>query len=232
MQLDIGYRTVAGAGRTRNEDAIGVLAPEASDAVASRGVLLAVADGTGRHDAGELVSRTAVDAILRIYESPGFVNVEQALRRAIETANEIVGYERRRYANPVGIGTALAVAVIRGEELFTANVGDVRVYHLDGQTLSQLTRDHPWDAASRQAIALGVQAEVEVHLTSGARLQAGDAVLVCSDGLWETVPPRRLAALLVAGTAQQAADALVAAAQEQGSSGDISAVVGRCLKDP
>jgi serine/threonine protein phosphatase PrpC len=231
VQLDIGYQTQAGMGRARNEDCLGMWVPEPGEEAATRGFLLVVADGTGHDDAGEVVSRTAVEAMLRIYYGPGFVTAEQALRRAVETANEIVAYERQQYAAPIGIGTALAAAVVLGDKLFTANVGDVRVYHLRGETLRQLSRDHHWDPASRQAIALGIQSDIEVHLTSDTHLEPGDVILVCSDGVWEAVPAQRMAALLAAHSAQAAADALVAAAQEHGPTGDLTAIVAHCLGD-
>jgi protein phosphatase len=227
VRFDIGQRTDAG-GHARNEDALGVFSDERSGGP-SRGLLLVVADGTGPDEAGEVASRTAVEAVRQVYFGDRTSSVEQALRRAIETANDAVAYEHRRLPEQTGIGTT--VAVICGDELIAANVGDSRVYLRTKNQLMQVTRDHAWDAGSTVATALGVQSQVEVGFYPRYPLQPGDVILVCSDGLWGMVPEDQIASLLASPSARSAADALITAARGAGGDSNSSAIVCSLLAE-
>jgi protein phosphatase len=229
VKFDIGQRTDAGR-HDRNEDALGVFSDGPSNGP-ERGLLLVVADGTGADQAGEVASHTAVEAVRQVYFGDRVSDVEQALRRAIETANDVVAYQRRRFSEQVGIATTISVAVVHGDQLIAASVGDSRVYLRSSNQLVKVTGDHSWDMGSTVATALGVQSQVEVNFSPHHMLQPGDTILVCSDGLWGHVPEEQIAALLKAEPAQVAADALIAAAREAGSEGNSSAIVCRVLAD-
>ncbi len=249
MQFDIGQRTDVGRRRDHNEDFLGVFRPELTAELVHRGILLVVADGMGGYAAGEVASRTAVEAANQAYYGDLLSNVENALNRALTTANSMVVEEANRDAERAGMGTTIAVAVIRGEELVAANVGDSRVYLLRDHHLSQVTHDHSWVAellgagkitpeeAQRHPMrnvvtrSLGGHAEVQVEVYPSSPLQPGDTVLVCSDGLWGMVPAERITHILDSLSAQAAADALIVAANEAGGHDNISAIVCRVLGD-
>jgi protein phosphatase len=249
MQFDIGHRTDVGRRRDHNEDYLGVFRPDSDLILNFRGTLLVVADGMGGYAAGEVASRTAVEAVNHAYYEDAFSDLEGAVRRALKTANDMVVQEASRDAERAGMGTTIAVAVIRGEELVAANVGDSRVYLMRDHAISQLTRDHSWVAellavgkitpeeAMRHPMrnvvtrSLGGHAEVDVEVYPRSQLQAGDTVLLCSDGLWGMVPGDRISRILESLSAQAAADALIAAANEAGGHDNISAIVCRVLSD-
>jgi protein phosphatase len=194
-----------------------------------------LADGAGGGEAGEIASRTAVEAVRQVYLGHRDSDPENALRRAIETANEAVAYEGRRYSARVGsdtiIATTIAAAAIAGDALVAANVGDSRIYLRSNGQLVQLSHDHPWILDSTVATALGVQSQVEIAIAPSHPIQPGYVILVCSDGLWGMVPPELIASLLTADSAQVAADALIAAALEAGGHDNITAIVCRLLAD-
>jgi len=249
MQFDIGHRTDVGRRRDHNEDYLGVFEPELDAEIAFRGRLLVVADGMGGYAAGEVASRTAVEAVAEAYYHDNFSNVEGAVARALTTANEMVVQEANRDAERAGMGTTIAVAIIWRDSLVAANVGDSRVYLLRDHKISQVTRDHSWVAellavgkitpeeAMRHPMrnvvtrSLGGHAEVDVEVYPASELQAGDTILLCSDGLWGMVPADRISRILESLSAQAAADALIAAANEAGGHDNISAIVCRLLGD-
>src|SRR5581483_4241619 len=141
MQFDIGQRTDVGRRRDHNEDFLGAFEPDSNAELAHRGLLLVVADGMGGYAAGEVASRTAVEAVHRAYYDDLFSDLEAAVTRALKTANDMVVKEASRDAERAGMGTTIAVAVVRGDELVAASVGDSRVYLLRDHKISKVTRD-------------------------------------------------------------------------------------------
>lgn len=249
LHLDIGQRTDVGRRREHNEDALGVYRPEHEADLERRGLLLLVADGMGGYAAGEVASRIAIETVSATYYGDSTGDVEDALGRALQLANEAVRLEASKSAERAGMGTTIAAAVICRGELAAANVGDSRVYLARGGELRQITRDHSWVAeliaagkltpeeAKRHPMrnvvtrSLGGRADVEVETYPRDRLVPGDVVLVCSDGLWGMVPADRIREILEPLSAQAAADALITAANEAGGHDNISAIVCRVLGD-
>ena len=147
-----------------------------------------------------------------------------------------------------GMGTTFTLAYVVGLDLFIVHVGDSRIYRLHEGTLEQLTRDHT--VAQRLADA-GVikQEEVATHParnrltrvvggsggwlrgeTRHVRLEPGDTLLVCSDGLNAVVPDEDIARHLAAETTSKAAcRALVHQALERGAPDNVTVVVARFL---
>jgi protein phosphatase len=249
LQLDIGQRTDVGRRREHNEDSLGVYRPDHDAALDRRGLLLLVADGMGGYAAGEVASRLAVETVSTEYYGDSWGNVEDALERALQLANEAVRDEASRNAERAGMGTTIAAAVICGGELAAANVGDSRVYLCRAGTLRQVTHDHSWVAelmaagkitaeeAKRHPMrnvvtrSLGGRADVEVETYPRDQLRPGDVVVVCSDGLWGMIPAEQIQDIVEPLSAQAAADALVAAANEAGGHDNISAIVCRVMGD-
>lgn len=247
MELDLGYRTDVGRRRDHNEDYFGIYLPEPETDASERGTILVVADGMGGYAAGEVASRTAVETVIDAYYRDGSPEVEQALTNALALANEAVILEAKKDSERSGMGTTMAVAVVRSAELAVANVGDSRVYLIRGGQVNQLTRDHSWVAellavgkitpeeARRHPMrnvvtrSLGGRDRVDVETYPRSYLQSGDIVLLCSDGLWGMIAPDQIGPIVGALSAQAAADALVAAANEAGGHDNITAIVCRVL---
>ena len=181
-----GSRTDIGCLRDHNEDSLVVTPP-----------LFAVADGMGGHAAGEVASEIAVRVLSEL--APEHPDVE-ALGRAIEEANRAVIQAARDGRGRQGMGTTMTAAMLEGERLVIAQVGDSRAYLLHQGKLQQLTRDHSLMADMIEAGQLTPE-EARTHpqrsvitraLGSDAHLhpdiyeinvETGDRLLICSDGL-------------------------------------------------
>ena len=181
-----GSRTDIGCLRDHNEDSLIVAPP-----------LFAVADGMGGHAAGEVASEIAVDVLAE--RAPQHPDGEQ-LGRAVEDANRAVMQAAREGRGREGMGTTMTAAMLEGERLVIAQVGDSRAYLLHQGALQQLTRDHSLMADMIEAGQLTPE-EARTHpnrsvitraLGSDEHLrpdiyeinvETGDRLLVCSDGL-------------------------------------------------
>lgn len=181
-----GSRTDIGCLRDHNEDSLVVTPP-----------LFAVADGMGGHAAGEVASEIAVRVLSEL--APEHPDGE-ALGRAIEEANRAVIQAAREGRGRQGMGTTMTAAMLEGERLVIAQVGDSRAYLLHQGKLQQLTRDHslmsdmieagqltPEEARThpqRSVItrALGSDAHLHPDIYE-INVETGDRLLICSDGL-------------------------------------------------
>jgi protein phosphatase len=199
----------------------------------------------GGHRGGEVASSLAVQEMLSRFVRPDMETlvetVEHANRRILDAAS----------ANPQlhGMGTTVvALGLIEmpegdGPSLGAINVGDSRMYRLTGVELQQLTEDHSLvEALVREGRLTPEQAEVhpqrnivtralgvidEVEVDSFHFIpKIGDRYLLCSDGLFNEVPAQNIAQILDRyEDPQEAADALVVAANEGGGRDNITTVV-------
>jgi serine/threonine protein phosphatase PrpC len=172
------------------------------------------------------------------------------LRAAMQQADRRLIEEGSQHPEVRGMGTTVTAAYCLGSELFVAHVGDSRCYLMRQGQLRQLTRDHtltgelvrrgalrPEDAVHHQYRHVVVNAlggreagiDVEAHTLA---LQAGDTLLLCSDGLTEMVPADRIAGILEAeANPETACECLVAEANERGGQDNITAIVA-CFEAP
>ncbi len=195
-------------------------------------LLVAVADGMGGHAGGEVASRIAVDMISADTSIP--------LDRRITDANDAIAAEGTRDRSLAGMGTTISAAEIGPDGSVTiGHVGDSRVYLLRDGALTQLTRDHtfvaelvadgritPEEAAvhpQRSMIlrALGHGRPLEVDMIE-ERLNAGDRLMICSDGLSGMIDDDNIAALLSDGSVEESVWALVEAANHAGGHDNIT----------
>ena len=237
LRLDIGQFSHAGRKRSHNEDWLGAFQPEDPARLAHKGRLFLVADGMGGHRGGELASRRAVDRAIRAYVDDPDADPGQSLRRAITEANAALHAQTAGEEGRERWGTTLVAAVVRGDELWIANVGDSRAYLLRDGQLRQLSRDHSLAAEigvsagenwiGRHVItrALGRKPEVEVDVFAPLRLRVGDRILLCSDGLTTPLSDDEIGAIAGRGAPQAAAEALVQAANERGGPDNISVIL-------
>jgi PPM family protein phosphatase len=229
---EAAYRSDPGRQRTANEDSY-----------VARPPLFAVADGMGGAQAGEVASRIAAESFEPAER--GEQPAETWLRTIAEVANDRIHNLSREDSTVSGMGTTLTAALLEGEEVTLAHVGDSRAYlYRDGE-LKLLTSDHSLveelrrqgrltdeqaeDHPQRSIItrALGPESEVEVDtMTHSAR--PGDVYLLCSDGLTTMVRESRIAEIL-AGTSDldAAVSQLVGEANEAGGRDNITVVAFR-----
>ena len=211
--------------------------------------VFAVADGLGGHQGGEVASAAAVEPLARLdgreLADPG--EAAEALANAIRAANEAI--LDRAAGDPAlyGMGTTVTAAAVAGDGyLQLAHVGDSRAYLLREGDLAQLTNDHtvvgelvrrgrltPEQAAihperSILTRAVGLDPRVPVDLPDPLELRSGDQLLLCSDGLTETVADDQIAELLSAAPDGHAAcRSLIDAANNAGGPDNITVVLVR-----
>lgn len=229
---ETAWKTDTGRQRKDNEDNAFARPP-----------VFVVADGMGGAQAGEVASRIAVEAFEQGLPDRG--TPEERLADRVREANRRIHERSRSEHERAGMGTTLTAAYVDDAQLAIAHVGDSRAYRFRDGSLERLTQDHslveelvrqqkltPEQAAEhpqRSIItrALGPEPEVEVDTwTYPAR--AGDVLLLCSDGLTSMVAEERVAEILgAAQSLRQAADQLVAEANEAGGRDNITVVLFR-----
>lgn len=201
-RVTAGWFTSIGPRRTNNEDAIGIY--QHRDAY-----LFLVADGVGGGDAGELVSEFATRYLLAAFHKNIRRNVywPDVLRKAVERINQEVWYFSRRAPDVNKSGTTLTAVVIQKWDAFVVHVGDSRLYHWSNGEIRQITTDHIQHVEERNTIEPGPEPEnVRIFLNKAIgreetiqpeiltfRLQPNDRLLLCTDGLTDTVKEREIA---------------------------------------
>jgi serine/threonine protein phosphatase PrpC len=224
-----GAATSVGRVRQVNEDSYLAVPP-----------LFVVADGMGGHGSGDLASRIAIEDMSACAElRPLFA---EAVLTALEYANRHI--IERDEANRMGttVTGLAALETAGGDHLMVFNIGDSRVYRLSGGRLEQLTVDH---SEVQELVLAGVitKEQARTHprrnvvtraLGSDAGLLpdhwllpaiGGDRYLICSDGLFSELPDEVILPLLAVGSPQQAADALVSAANGAGGRDNVTVIV-------
>lgn len=228
--LQIGSAGLRGQDHPLNEDALFFVAGDGAQSAAQveqHGYLLAVADGGGGPLAGP-----ALQLLTSAYYSQMGRNVAENLRRAIHECNTRAATHGQQLAGqPATVGTGLTAVVVKGQLLYAANVGDSRAYLLREGRLWPLTRDHS-DEEGGPARQIGVAPFVEPDVYLPLALDAGDRLLLCTDGLTDAVAAEeRLAQLAGGRTPERAAADLVSAAREAGGRDDVSVIVAE-LRPP
>jgi serine/threonine protein phosphatase PrpC len=236
MKLRHSARTDVGKTRDHNEDDFGVGEGAGTE---QYGELLIVCDGMGGHAAGEVASRLGVETILSTYYSDASPDRVDVLRRAFERANARIHAEGRG-----AMGTTGVAALFYQGMLHVANVGDSRAYLIRNDEICQVSRDHSLvgeqvaagvitaDQARssyyRNVItrALGYQSEVQVDLFH-LPLQAGDMVVLCSDGLHGLVGDEEIYEIVRSMPLADAVDRLIDLANERGGTDNITAIVAQ-----
>jgi PPM family protein phosphatase len=236
--VDSAGSTDAGRKRRRNEDSFVHDPP-----------LFAVADGMGGAQAGEVASRLAAAAFREFHEADE-LDPETRVAAIIQEANRRI-YERARSdAQASGMGTTITAALVSGSGVAVGHVGDSRAYRLRQGQLEQLTEDHslvadlvrsgrltPEEADThpqRSVItrALGTDPEVDVD-TFTVEAEPGDVFLLCSDGLTTMVDDEEVSQTVArADTLEQAAKALVKAANRAGGEDNITVVLFKLAGEP
>jgi len=226
------FRSDTGRQRDANEDSY-----FAGDPV------FAVADGMGGAQAGEVASRIAAEAFEPVER--GDASPEVYLRDIAEQANERIHSLAQADSAHSGMGTTFTAAMVEGEEVSLAHVGDSRGYLFRDGELKLLTSDHSLveelrrqgrltdeqaeDHPQRSIItrALGPEPEVEVD-TMTYRARPGDVYLLCSDGLTTMVKDGRIREVLAeSGSLAEAADRLIDEANAAGGRDNITVVAFR-----
>ena len=191
-------------------------------------VLLVVADGMGGHARGELAAQATVDSLKRSFTSQALPVADPVsfLQSAFETAHLEVIDAGRSCTPPVSPRTTCVACLVQGNRAYWAHLGDSRLYLVRNAALLARTRDHTpvQDLLQRGAIS---ETELRAHplrnsvsrcigglhtlpaVSFGqAELRADDTLLLCSDGLWNALPEKKLVDIPGYGNLQHTIDTL------------------------
>jgi protein phosphatase len=242
--VDACYLSDRGRVRPLNEDSACVVVPADPEVLATKGVLMIVADGMGGHEGGEVASRMTVEVMRDVYYQSTH-DPQTALAEALAQANREVFRFAKSHPELTGMGTTCtAVAVVNGGAWLT-HVGDTRLYLIRDGSAYRMTQDHSatMDLVKRGLLtlaeadhheernvilrAVGTREKVEAATWADPfPVRAGDRLLVCSDGFYETVPDEDIGAICSsAGGSAQACQMLLDTALERDGSDNLTVAV-------
>ena len=146
-----------------------------------------VCDGVGSAMQGaEAAKRTSNFLVHSLKNRPRSWSMEKSILHFIENINRVLYRESMEDYEREELVTTLTLVVIEGDRLYGANVGDSRIYlHRNGQ-FAQLSVDHAMDEEGMENVltsAMGLEETVSPYYFEN-NLQAGDQILLCSDGLY------------------------------------------------
>lgn len=238
--IDFHQLTDVGCVREQNEDAVGYWPHE-------DGLLFAVADGLGGHNAGEVASALALEVLAREMDrAPGTWPVAKRLRRAMQEANIAIYNKSITVPELHRMGTTLIASALTGATLVAGHVGDCRLYLLREGVLTQLTKDHTWVAEQVQygilspeaarthprrnvlSRCLGQTLIVSIDVLT-LSVQAGDVLVQCSDGIHGLLPEDQIAALVGTLPPETACVELVERARDAGGEDNLSIQVAKVV---
>jgi PPM family protein phosphatase len=233
-----------GTERGHNEDACGSYIEN------PKHVLVAVADGVGGEEGGEIASRTAIDVTLRAYkESPPSWGALKRLYRAAQQANIEIHDRSLVVAELRRMSTTLTAIVVEGGIAYAAHVGDSRLYLIRDDTVVQKTKDHTV-TGDRQRLGLLSAERAKWHpdrstLTRslGRELIAavdrisfpvvgGDTLVICSDGLYNVLDEEQVRDLAKGKEASIACADLIERANARGTPDNLTVAVIQITGQP
>lgn len=156
--LAVATQTHPGLSGKINEDRMAVAWFQAPG---RRPVLLAVvADGIGGHLAGEVAAEVTVQRIVEEVANSDGAQPLQILQAAVQTASQAIAERSAGQADQAGMGSTCACVWVDGDRLYTAYVGDSRIYLVRNEAIQRITVDHSW---VQEAIEKGVITPEQAH---------------------------------------------------------------------
>lgn len=237
-RLVVGAATDAGNVRGHNEDLIYV--PDELNTEQDGVVLLAVADGMGGHEGGEVAAKIAIDSLLQRF-SEDTDDIVLVLKQAYRNANQSIFEDGAAKGEHNIMGTTLVTAVIHDDDLTVGNVGDSRAYLLRAGRLNQITTDHSLVAEQvRMGVmtqdearasthknivtrAIGYRERVDIDIFE-IKLLPEDRLLLSSDGIHDYLDDAEMADVISSMEPEPAIRELISRALGAGSTDNVSAI--------
>ena len=205
--------------------------------------LFVVADGMGGHNAGDFASSHAVQILVDEIRKDADFNPIKVLRHAIETANTAILDRAQKEEGLRGMGTTIVAATIVGHYAYVANVGDSRLYLIQGK-IRQITKDHslvqemvrmgeikPEEARNHPdkniiTRALGAERTVDIDFFD-LKMEPGSTILMCSDGLSNMVEDSKIEEIILDQTNElpKKGERLLSEANRNGGKDNIAVIL-------
>lgn len=208
--MQIAYQSSRGMVRAKNEDAVGSF-------LNSDQLLLAlIADGIGGNNAGEVASKMAVSQLGNHFRKTDFSDLDEAKKwfaQELIEINELIIKKANEDIKYAEMGTTIVAALIAGQQLLLANLGDSRGYVLHENKLIQLTEDHsyvnelvksgnmtpdeaetnPYKNIITKSLGINNDANADYYYYNST---VGDLILLCTDGLTNMVSSEQIQKIL------------------------------------
>jgi serine/threonine protein phosphatase PrpC len=239
LRIDIGQHSEAGR-KPLNQDFHGAVAPKGV-LLATKGVVLALADGISSSPVSQVASAAAVRGFLEDYYLTSETwPVRRAAQRVLQAMNSWLHAQTQRgegrFDKNRGHVCTFSALVFKGREAHLLHVGDTRIYRLHAQALEQLTEDHRVRLSETESYlgqALGMSPALEIDYQHWD-VESGEVYLLATDGVYEHLDaPAVHGALAVhPNDLDAAAHALVLQALERGSSDNLTVQLARVAALP
>lgn len=234
--------TDAGCIRRQNQDTYQV------EQLDRNTLLCVICDGMGGAKSGNVASTLAVDVFIQEVRRawrPGMdgEGLDRMLQGAVKLANFTVFDQARQFEEFTGMGTTLVAAMIQGKTATVVNVGDSRAYHIDRDGIRLLTTDHSLvqmmvergeltpekarDYPGKNLITRAIGTEPVVNCdVFHRRVEGGDCLLLCSDGLSNMMDEQEILFEVVHGVEkQQCCQSLLNIAKNRGAPDNVTSVL-------
>ena len=235
--MEFYFQSDQGKKRRNNQDYANVFTNQ------SNKVLALLADGMGGHNAGDFASSHAVQILVDEIRKDADFNPIKVLRHAIETANTAILDRAQKEEGLRGMGTTIVAATIVGHYAYVANVGDSRLYLIQGK-IHQITKDHslvqemvrmgeikPEEARNHPdkniiTRALGAERTVDIDFFD-LKMEPGSTILMCSDGLSNMVEDSKIEEIILDQTNElpKKGERLLSEANRNGGKDNIAVIL-------
>jgi serine/threonine protein kinase/serine/threonine protein phosphatase PrpC len=216
--------------KLQNEDCCGIIVPD-GNALAVKGVAVAIADGVSSSAAGREASESCIQGFLSdYYSTPDSWSVKTAGQKVLGAINRwLHGRGQSYHGHGQGMLTTLSAIVIKSATAHIFHVGDTRIYQLRNGELECLTRDHEtWDASGKAFLARAMGADVHIDIDYRTfSVHLGDIYLLTTDGVHGFICDHDLKTLLLENIAnsEQAARVIANEASKRASNDNITCQV-------
>lgn len=239
--IELANLTDTGCEREVNEDYYCYAEPDDDGLFHRKGRLVIVADGMGGHVGGQVASTIAVETVRDTYLNDPSDNPGDALFNGFQEAQTAILEYSREHPELAGMGTTCTAGVIHEGALWYGHVGDSRLYLIRDAEIKQLTEDHSYvarlvreGAISREEAAvhpernvltsaLGMDTAVAIDFPENPlRLDPGDILLFCSDGLHGLVSNQEMLQVAIGNEPRAACQELIRLAKDRGGFDNIT----------